>query len=76
MPVKPQDLVFIFVLIVLVFLRNPRLSTGVGLICIIASVPLFALWVFFTAERLTLYAAAFLLLAAIQYLVIIKGDRK
>lgn len=57
---KPQDAVFFLALLVLLVTRKPRLLLIAGLSCLVLSVPLFATWVFFTAERLTWYAAAFL----------------
>ena len=54
---KPQDIVFFAVLILLLSLRKPRLLVWAGLSCLVAAAPLFARWVFFTAERLTWYAA-------------------
>lgn len=72
MQVKPQDIVFLVVLLFLIYMRKPVLSAGIGLLCILFALPLFAFWVFFTAERLTWFAAVFLLLAVVQNLIIIK----
>jgi hypothetical protein len=58
---KPQDLVFIVVFVCIGLSRRPRLFVWTGLGCLILAIPLFAKWVFFTAERLTWYAAAFFL---------------
>ena len=58
---KPQDIGFIVVLTVLLFLRRPTYFVWVGLGCLVLAIPLFATWTFFTAERLTWYAAAFFL---------------
>ena len=60
---KPQDLAFIVVFAVLLYLRNPRYLVIAGLFCIAIAMPLFAKWIFFTAERLTWYAAACFLAA-------------
>jgi len=60
---KPQDLIFFLVLAVLIYFRKSRLAALAGLISLLLSIPLFAFWIFFTAERLTWYAAAFFLLA-------------
>jgi uncharacterized membrane protein YqjE len=62
---KAQDIVFLIVLLFLVFKHNPKWATIAGLICLVLSIPLFSFWIFFTAERLTWYAAAFFLLAII-----------
>jgi len=64
---KPQDILFFIVLLFFVYKHNPKLAAGAGIICLIASIPLFAKWIFFTAERLTWYGAGFFLLAIIFY---------
>lgn len=58
---KLQDILFFGVFGVLFLLRKPRFFAWAGLSCLIVSIPLFATWTFFTAERLTWYAAAFFL---------------
>ena len=60
---KPQDAVFFAVLVLL--LRRPEwlLWTGIG--CFALSIPLFAQWIFFTAERMTWYGSAFILFSLI-----------
>jgi len=65
---KIQDVAFLVVLALLILKRNPRLTASLGIACLVLSIPLFSFWVFFTAERLTWYAAAFFLLAIIFYL--------
>jgi hypothetical protein len=52
----------------MLYKQNQKLSTGLGLILLILAIPLFALHIFFTAERFTWYAAGFFLLAVIQVL--------
>ena len=64
---KPQDILFIIILIGLFFLRKPRVFVWAGLICLFFSIPLFARWVFFTAERLVWYAAVFFLIGIIWF---------
>jgi hypothetical protein len=59
---KPQDLIFFSILAILLLIRKPKLLLYAGLACILFSIPLFAKWVFFTAERLIWYAYAFLLI--------------
>jgi hypothetical protein len=66
---KPQDILFIIILAVLLIIRKPRVLVGAGLICLFLSIPLFAKWVFFTAERLVWYAAGFLLVSIILLLL-------
>jgi hypothetical protein len=64
---KPQDILFIIILLGLLFLRKPRIFIGAALFCFILSIPLFYRLVFFTAERLVMYAAGFLLVAVILF---------
>lgn len=66
---KPQDIVFIVILAILLFvIRKPKVLVIAGLICLILSIPLFSFWIFFTAQRLVYYAAAFFLAATVIYL--------
>ncbi len=58
---KPQDIAFFVLFVFLIILRRPVLFVWVGLGCLVLAIPLFATWTFFTAERLTWYAAAFFL---------------
>lgn len=58
---KLQDILFITAFGALLILRRPRAFVWAGLVCLAGSIPLFATWTFFTAERLTWYAAAFFL---------------
>ncbi len=60
---KPQDIVFLIVLLPLIYKRDSRLAAMIGIGSLILAIPLFATWTFFTAERLTWYAAAFFLLS-------------
>lgn len=62
---KPQDIAFFIIVIFLFFLRKPKLLIVAGFVCLLTSIPLFAKWIFFTAERLTWYAGAFFLLAIV-----------
>lgn len=64
---KPQDIVFIIAIIVLLFTcwKRPGVFVWVGLLCLLASIPLFTFWVFFTAQRLVYYGAAFIFTAII-----------
>lgn len=56
---KPQDIAFILVFAVLLYHRKPTYFILAGVLALVAAIPLFAAWVFFTAEHLTWYAAAF-----------------
>lgn len=62
---KPQDILFIILLLVLIWKSNPKYFVIVALFCLLAAIPLYQFWVFFTAERLVWYAGAFLLGAII-----------
>lgn len=62
---KIQDIVFFIILGILLFIKIPRWFVYAGLICLIIAMPLFASWIFFTAERLTWYAGAFFLAAVL-----------
>lgn len=73
--IKIQDIVFLVVLVLLILKRNPRLAVFCGITSLLVSIPLFSVWIFFTAERLTWYAGAFFLLAIIFYLFKFKNER-
>ncbi|MEM4230904.1 MAG: hypothetical protein QXF25_03450, partial [Candidatus Pacearchaeota archaeon] len=55
------------ILIYLILKRNPIWSVWAGLISLIISIPLFYFQIFFTAQRLTYYAAVFFFLSCIFY---------
>lgn len=59
---KIQDIAFIVVLALLLFTKKPKYFIYSGLICFAVAIPLFYKWIFFTAERLTWYGSAFLLI--------------
>jgi hypothetical protein len=59
--VKIQDIGFFLVFIALILTKRPRLFLIAGLASWILAIPLFAGWIFFTAQRLTWYGAAFIL---------------
>ncbi len=65
---KIQDIIFLVIFLVLILRRSPTLLISSGIICLILSIPLFYMWVFFTAQHLVFYAAA-LFLAAIVFLL-------
>lgn len=62
---KIQDIAFLFVLVLVVLLRKPKISIAIGIMCLLISIPLYSRWIFFTAERLVLYAACFILVGVI-----------
>lgn len=71
--IKIQDIVFILLFLFVLWRKNARLAAIVGLACLILAIPLFKFWIFFTAERLTWYAAAFFAYAIIrQYMAMFR----
>ncbi len=73
---KPQDIIFVIALVFLIYQRNPRLAAGVGIFCLVIAMPLFQFWIFFTAQRLVMYAAAFFLLSIIFHILNLKKESK
>ena len=69
MDFKPQDLLFVVVLILLFIKRDPKFFVWAGLISIFLSIPLFSQWIFFTAQRLTLYDFIFFAIAVVLNLI-------
>lgn len=69
MDFKPQDILFIIVLILLFIKRDPKMFVIAGLSCLVLAIPLFAQWIFFTAQRLTWFAFLFFLFAVILNLI-------
>ncbi|HSX40270.1 MAG TPA: hypothetical protein VLF68_01515 [Candidatus Saccharimonadales bacterium] len=72
---KIQDILFLIILAVLVWKKSSKLATAAGLISLFASIPLFFLWVFFSAERLTWYAAGFFVLAIIFAILKLRTEK-
>ncbi len=66
---KPQDIIFLLIIVFLFIKKNPKFLVYAGLLCLILSIPLFAFWIFFTAERLIMYAAGFLFASIILFLI-------
>jgi hypothetical protein len=66
---KIQDIGFIVAVVVLFMIRKPKLFVYAGLGSLVLAIPLFAKWVFFTAERLTWYSAGFFLCFIITTLI-------
>ena len=75
MDFKPQDLIFLIVLALLLLKKDAKLFAYAGIISLIISMPLFAKWIFFTAQRLTWYSLAFFIIAVILNLVSFKKIR-
>lgn len=68
---KSQDIAFIIVLVILLFVRKEKLFIYAGLGCLLLAIPLFAKWIFFTGERLTWYGAA-LVFVGIMFMLFAK----
>lgn len=60
---KIQDILFAVVFIALILKKNPKIPAILGIISLVLSIPLFSFWIFFTAQRLTWYAAGFFVLS-------------
>lgn len=65
---KPQDILFFIVLAMLLLIQKPRILVVAGLVCFMLAIPLFSSWIFFTAQRLVYYGAAFLLVGSVLLL--------
>lgn len=65
---KVQDIAFLVIFLVTLFLRKPKLAAGLGIACLITAIPLFYFQIFFTAQRLTWYAAAFFFISILFHL--------
>lgn len=66
---KPQDIGFIIILIALILKRDARWFAIAGLIFLIGAIPLFAKWIFFSAQRFIDYSFLLFCIACIIYLV-------
>lgn len=66
---KLQDILFGILFLLVLWRRKSRLAVFWGLGCLLLAMPLFQFWVFFTAKRLTWYAAAFFAYAVILLFV-------
>ena len=60
---KIQDIIFLILVLTVIWSKSKKLAVVLGLACLVLAIPLFKYWIFFTAERLTWYAAAFFLIA-------------
>jgi hypothetical protein len=58
---KPQDALFLLLYAGIIVWRKFSWLVAIGIMCLILAIPLYAKWIFFTAERLVWYAAAFFL---------------
>lgn len=62
---KPQDIIFFIVVLVGLMLGRPKYFVWIGLLSLCLAIPLFARWIFFTAERLTWYAAGYFMISIV-----------
>ena len=65
---KPQDLIFIIVIVTLLLIRKEKWLIISGLICLVLAIPFFSFWIFFTGQRFVYYAWAFFLVATVMLL--------
>jgi len=65
---KLQDIIFLAIFILVLLKRDSRLSTIAGIICLVLAIPLFAFWIFFTAQHLVWYSATFFFLSIVLLL--------
>lgn len=72
---KLQDIIFLLILGCIIFKKNSRLAAGIGLLCLLFAIPLFAKWIFFTAERLTWYGAGFIIVSMVLILIQHKNQK-
>jgi len=66
---KIQDIIFLLAFIFSIWQKNARFSVVIGLLCLVLAIPLFKFWIFFTAQRLTWYAAAFFMYSIILLII-------
>lgn len=73
---KPQDILLLVIFIGLLIKNNKNWTTVAGLLLVALSIPLFAKYIFFTAEHFVYFAALYFFLAAAQVMFgMIKGRR-
>lgn len=75
MDLKPQDLLFVVIFVILFIKRDPKFFAIAGLICISLSIPLFSQWIFFTAQKLVWFAFLFFLTAVVLNLIKLRHNK-
>jgi len=75
MEIKPQDIIFLVILIRLFIKRSPKWFAAMGIVCLVISMPLFYKWIFFTAQRFTLYAFIFISIAILLNLLRMRHNK-
>jgi len=58
---KIQDIIFLILFVILLFKHKENSFVALGLLCFLLAMPLFYLYIFFTAERLVYYGAVLVL---------------
>jgi len=64
---KIQDILFVVLLILPFIIKraNARVFIILGIVMIMLSAPFFYMWIFFTAQRLVMYGAGFILVGIV-----------
>jgi hypothetical protein len=62
---KPQDVLFVIVLLFLLLRKNSILFTRAAILIWIMAAILYNRWIFFTAQRFVMYGAVFICIAII-----------
>lgn len=62
---KIHDIIFGIVFVIILIKRRSQIAALAGIGCLLLAMPLYAKWIFFTAQRLVWFAAAFFSLALI-----------
>lgn len=75
MDLKPQDLLFVVIFVLLFIKRDARLFAIAGLISVALSIPLFSEWVFFTAQKLVWFAFIFFATAVVLNLIKLRHNK-
>jgi len=66
---KIQDFIFLIVIMCLLGFRlKPSIFAFLGIACLILAIPLFSMWIFFTAQRLIYYSAGFIFIGTVVLL--------
>ena len=65
---KPQDILLVLFLLFLLWRNNKTWTLSAGIVLLLLSMPLFAKHIFFTAEHLVWFGAAYFLVAIFQIL--------
>lgn len=62
---KPQDLIFLSIMLLLLFSKNHKIFAALAIGLLIIAIPLFEFWKFFTAERMVLYSVICIVISVI-----------